>query len=201
MPAGPCIDMKLLPIMLPSVAMPLRARPAMATPQALPPQDAHREAGDESDWRNAYLRLREQDPSEPEPVLPIVPPMPRAPRDLAPEMTEVRGVAATPTTERLAAMRQLGEPRPLASPESRLWQVELPAAVGPAWQLHVEQAQPLAPLNLELRVPQVAQSQARQQLGELDKRLRDAGHDVLRSRLRDGARTDKRRRPVDEVEP
>jgi len=187
--------------MLPSVAMPLRARPAMATPQALPPQDAHRETGDESDWRNAYLRLREQDPCETEPVLPVLPVMVRATRDPASETTEVRSVSATPTMERLAAMRQLGEPRPLANPEARIWQVELPAAAGPAWQLHVEQAQPLAPLNLELRVPQVAQSQARQQLGELDKRLRDAGHDVLRSRLRDGARTDKRRRPVDEVEP
>lgn len=193
--------MKLLPILLPLVAMPLRARSAMATPEALPPQDSHRDAGDEPDWRNAYLRLREQDPSEPEPVLPIAPAMARTPRDQAPEMTEVRSVSATPTTERLEAMRQLGEAAPSANPQARAWQVELPAVAGPAWQLRVEQAQPLAPLNLELRVPQVAQAQARQQLSDLDKRLRDAGHDVLRSRLRDGARTDKRRRPADEVEP
>jgi hypothetical protein len=58
-----------------------------------------------------------------------------------------------------------------------------------------------APLNLELRVPPVAQLQARQQLGDLDRRLREAGHDVLRTRLRDAARTDKRSRPVDEVGP
>jgi hypothetical protein len=105
-------------------------------------------------------------------------------------------VPQTPAAQRVEALRQLGEPDPLA----RVWQVELPAA-GPAWQLRVEQAQPQAPLNLELRVPPVAQLQARQQLGDLDRRLREAGHDVLRTRLRDAARTDKRSRPVDEVGP
>ena len=191
--------MKLLPFPLPLVTMPLRARPAMATSQAAPLPPSHRDTGDEPDWRSAYLRLREQAPSEPEPVLPVLPRMARAPRESGPEAMEVRGVTATPTTERLEVMRLLAEPNPSEIPAARVWQVELPAAAGPVWQLHVEQAQPLAPLNLELRVPQVAQTQARQQLSDLDKRLRDAGHDVLRLRLRDGARTDKKRRPVDEV--
>lgn len=125
---------------------------------------------------------------------PQAPPMPLPlAGDAKPEVAESRPAPpapASPTTERIEALRQLNEPAPVA----RVWQVELPGA-GPAWQLQVQQAQPQAPLNLELRVPPVAQSQARQQLGDLDKRLRDAGHDVLRSRLRDS----RRRGPVEGV--
>jgi hypothetical protein len=194
--------MKLPPIVPPLVAAPLRARPAMAASEATPRPVSPREPGDQldpSDWRDAYLRQRERDPSEREPVLPVLPTLARATHEPAPEAMAVRSVAPTPTSERLAVMRLLAEPNPSASPVARSWQVELPAA-GPGWQLHVEQAQPQAPLNLELRVPQVAQAQARQQLSDLDKRLREAGHDVLRPRVRD-ARPSKRSRPVDEVEP
>ncbi|HEY8878602.1 MAG TPA: hypothetical protein VIN03_13630 [Roseateles sp.] len=105
------------------------------------------------------------------------------PAEFPAELSEARpapSTLASPAAARIEALLQRGEPAPVA----RVWQVELPGA-GPAWQLQVQQAQPQAPLNLELRVPPVAQSQARQQLGDLDKRLRDAGHDVLRSRLRD----------------
>lgn len=158
------------------------------------------------DWRSALLRRRAQDeeapaPAEPEPVAPLVitpatPPQPREPA------APVNAVApSTPTTEKIDALRQLAEPGPDAVPVARSWQVELPAAAaGPAWQLHVQQAQPLAPLALELRVPPAAQSQARQQLAELDKRLREAGHDVLRTRVSQ-ARDGKRLPPFDEVAP
>jgi hypothetical protein len=204
--------MQLLPLpLLLSMALPLQ-RPAGPAEPLAPHLDAI-----EPDWRNAYQRWRdagtdadtgtetetetEQAPPEPLPVtepLPILQaPTPPVPRDTAPVVAEVRSaVPQTPAAERLEALRQLGEPAAAA----RVWQVELPAA-GPAWQLRVEQAQPQAPLNLELRVPPVAQTQARQQLGDLDRRLREAGHDVLRPRLRDGARADRKYRPVDEVEP
>jgi len=112
-----------------------------------------------------------------------------------PEAAPLAAVSPTATAERvIEAVRQIGEAAPAPIPAARVWQLELPA-VGQAWQLHVEQAQPQAPLNVELRVPPVAQTQARQQLADLDKRLREAGHDVLRSRLR----SDSKRGPVDGV--
>lgn len=214
--------MKLLPVPLTLAAALLpRGRGAVAL-QALaaadtPPREAAaRSDADAQDWRSACQRLRARDEDESpddqtqqQPFPPLVPFAPLAPpiaalvpRDLAPEVAEVRAVApATPTTERIAALHQLAEANPAAVPVARTWQVELPAAVGgAAWQLHVGQAQPLAPLNLELRVPPVAQLQARQQLSDLDKRLRDAGHDVLRPRVRDASRSAKRSRPVDEVD-
>lgn len=173
-----------------------------------PAADARGGAG-ELDWQSAWQRVRAQDEQEQQDESPeaqaqaTLPPMPAlVPREQPPEATPVRAVGpATPTTERLAALQPLAEAGPAAVPVARVWQVELPAAVaGPAWQLCVEQAQPLAPLSLELRVPPVAQLQARQQLGDLDKRLRDAGHDVLRPRLRDTSRSARRSRPVDEVD-
>ena len=192
--------MKLLPVLLPLLATPPRARSAaLALPELAPPPVDARDPS-EPDWRQAYLRLREQQPHEAEPALPM-PALSPAPREPAPEAAAVGPVPATPTMQRLEAARQLAEPVPTAAPLARSWQVELPAGGGTAWRLQVEQAQPLAPLNLELRVPPVAQTQARQQLGDLDKRLREAGHDVLRSRLRDATWTDRWQRPVDGVEP
>jgi hypothetical protein len=201
--------MKLLPVLLPLVAMPLRARSAMAspvaapaaTPDAAPPPASDRDRSAEPDWRSAYLRLREREPTEPAPVLPVLAVLARPSRQPAPEVAEVRSAAATPTATaaRLEAVRLLAQPGPSAPSQARVWQVELPAA-GPGWQLHLEQAQPLAPLAMELRVPKAAQSQARQQLGDLDKRLREAGHDVLRPRVRT-ARAGQRSRPVDEAQP
>ena len=158
------------------------------------------------DWRSALLRRRAQDdeataPAEPVPVASLlVTPTPPPQTPQAP--TAVSAVApSTPTTEKIDALRQLTDAHPAAAAVARSWQVELPAsAAGPAWQLHIQQAQPLAPLNLELRVPPAAQSQARQQLSDLDKRLREAGHDVLRPRVSQ-ARDSKRSAPPDEVTP
>lgn len=191
--------MKLPPLLLPLVATLPRSRWPLAAPEAAPSPVRHRDAG-EPDWRSAYQRLREQDPTEPEipSPMPLVPTAPRP--DPAPDTTPAVGILPTPTAARVEAARRLAEPQAEVVAATRTWQVELGATAGTAWQLRVEQAQPLAPLQLELRVPPVAQSQARQQLGDLDKRLREAGHEVLRSRLRDATRTDKRSLPVDEVQ-
>lgn len=194
---------KLPPPLLPLPAMLLRTRAAAAQGESAPPPVAARDTG-EPDWRSAYQRLREQASTEPAPPLPPPPlwALPaRAPGEPAPEVAAVRAAPASPTVDRLEAVRQLDPALPSATPLARAWQVELPAAGGTAWRLQVEQAQPLAPLHLELRVPPLAQTQARQQLGELDKRLREAGHDVLRSRLGEAARPGRRQRPVEGVEP
>ncbi|RZL98173.1 MAG: hypothetical protein EOP73_23315 [Variovorax sp.] len=220
--------MKLLPVpLLLATALAPRER-GMTTLQAQVSADAQPvepDAGADAgalDWQSAWQRVRAQDeeaqqeqqdheppgdqPQVAAPLGPLVPFVPPAPARLPPEPpaegAPVRALApATPTTERMAALQQLAETHPATGPLARVWQVELPAAVaGPAWQLRVEQAQPLAPLGLELRVPSVAQLQARQQLSDLDKRLRDAGHDVLRPRLRDTSRSARRSRPVDEVD-
>lgn len=204
---------------LPPLPLPLStASPLQRLAQPGQPAPPHADAV-EPDWRHAYQRSRDagtptqaeaqtQTGSEteseteraPEPLpepLPLLQALtPPPPREAVPVVAEVRSaVPQTPAAQRVEALRQLGEPGALA----RVWQVELPAA-GPAWQLRVEQAQPQAPLSLELRVPPVAQLQARQQLGDLDKRLRDAGHDVLHPRLRDTSRGARRSRPVDEVD-
>ncbi|KQW49646.1 MULTISPECIES: hypothetical protein [unclassified Roseateles] len=202
--------MKLLPIHPALAALLPRLQHGLASPDSLPPQalpvPAH---AAEPDWRNALLRLRARDeettpPAEPEPegqplaTLPVT----RTPPQPAPDVPVLVGAVApsTPTTEKVVALQQLAEANTAAVPVARTWQVDLPAtAAGQTWQLHVEQAQPLAPLNLELRVPPVAQSQARQQLSDLDKRLREVGHDVLRPRLTD-VRSGKRFPPLDEVE-
>lgn len=184
---------------LPTSPPPLRTRASTALSETAPlPVDARDSA--EPDWRQAYQRLREQQPAEPEPPLPLLA-LVAAPREPMPETTAVGGVPETPTVQRLQTVRRLAEPGMPAAPFAQAWQVELPAAGGAAWRLQVEQAQPLAPLHLELRVSPAAQAQARQQLGDLDKRLRDAGHEVLRSRLRDATRASRQQRPVDGVEP
>jgi len=165
----------------------------------------------EPDWRSAYQRRRAQD-DEPNPAPTpdasnAVPPLtPWAAREVAPDVPIVGATApttaTTATTERVDALRRLAEPNAATQPTARVWEVELPVAggvAGPAWQLHVEQAQPQAPLTLELRVPPAAQTQARQQLSDLDRRLRETGHDVLRPRVRD-AQASRRSRPVDEVD-
>lgn len=119
--------------------------------------------------------------------------------DAPPSPPAARIEPASPTVARMAeAARRIAEPVPTAGATLRIWQVELPGAA-PGWQLHIEQQQPQAPLALELRVPPVVAAHAQQQLADLDRRLRDAGHELLRSRLRQGGRAE-RRRPVDEVD-
>ncbi len=201
MPTVPCTEtaVKLLPLLLPLIATLPRGRsPLAASGEDTPVPTAHRDAG-EPDWRSAYRRLRDQESPEAD-VLPGAPaPLTAAKRAPAEEVMQVRSVS--PTVERLEAAQRLADPQPAAPAAARVWQVELPGQAGPAGRRGVAQARPLAPLHLELRVPPVAQAQARQQLGDLDKRLRDAGHEVLRSRLRETARADKRSLPVDEVQP
>ncbi|MDR7333394.1 hypothetical protein [Roseateles asaccharophilus] len=127
-----------------------------------------------------------QSPAVPQPsLLPRVPQLPPEP-SLAPTPQ-----GPTVTVQRIEALLSQ---QPL--PPSRVWQVELSAAQ-PGWQLRVEQLQPQAPLRLDLSVPAALQPQARRQLAELDKRLREAGHDVLGVRLHDSPRV--RRQRVDEV--
>lgn len=202
--------MKLLPIPPSLAALLVRGRAAalMASAEAaLPTTPAPLPTHAAPDWQSALLRRRAQDDdfdeadglAEPTPLAPpLAALLPAAPPD-AP--VPVGGLApTTPTTEKIDALRQLADAAPAAVPVARAWQVELPAAAaGAAWQLHIEQLQPAAPLNLELRVPPAAQSQARQQLADLDKRLRDAGHDVLRPRLGD-SRQRRRHTPQDEVD-
>lgn len=196
----PAVNLPSIPLLLTTPFQRARLGASTQSPEAeLPP--ALRREDSEPDWRNAYQRLREEDPAQPEEPLPVLPALAPAPRETAPEMPVTSAATATPTIERIEAIRQIAEANPTAPPVAQSWQVELPAAAaGPAWKLHVEQAQPQAPLSLKLRVPPVAQSQARQQLSDLDKRLRDAGHDVLRARVRE-AGNGQRFRPVDEVEP
>lgn len=141
-------------------------------------------------WLNAYQqRLLQQDPAPAEP-LPVLGLKPHTPE---PELPRVAALAPTETVQRVEALLVQA---PVAPP--RVWQVELPAA-GPGWQLRVEQAQPQAPLLLDLRVPAVLQTQARRALADLDKRLRDTGHDVLSSRLQGQPLVRPYR--VDEVQP
>lgn len=186
----PPVDEQAMP--LPTLTVPRRWTEPEPEAAEARPSAAPRGLG-ESPRRAAALAPRADDSPLPQAALAPLP----LPADAKPELSEARpapSTLASPAAARIEALLQRGEPAPVA----RVWQVELPGAAGPAWQLQVQQAQPQAPLNLELRVPPVAQSQARQQLGDLDKRLRDAGHDVLRSRLR-GARAPSRRWPVDEV--
>lgn len=171
---------------------PRRPEPAVSMPVWQPPPTPPRDLG-ESPRRAAAQGQRAEDSPLPQ-ASPGPLPLPADVQPETPPASPGLSTSANLALARIEALRQLDEPAPVA----RVWQVELPGAAGPAWQLQVQQAQPQAPLNLELRVPPVAQSQARQQLGDLDKRLRDAGHDVLRSRLR-GARAPSRRWPVDEV--
>ena len=123
-------------------------------------------------------------------------PEPSAPREPVGQVAP-----ASATAVRMAeAARQVAAPASTAADGARLWQIDLPGAA-PGWQLQITQAQPQAPLALELRVPAVMALTAQQQLADLDRRLRDGGHELLRSRLRAGARPTDRHRPVDEVGP
>lgn len=182
-------------------------------------QRAHRTAGPaaaglaDPGWQQAYRRAsaRVEDetpehatdeltaPPDPMPAWPLPArplPTPEAPARLEPAG---RVEPASATAVRMAeAVRQVAAP-PLAVTEARLWQIELPGAA-PGWQLQITQTQPLAPLALELRVPTVMAPQAQQQLADLDRRLRDNGHELLRSRLRPGTRPADRRRRGDEVD-
>lgn len=164
-------------------------RPAAAEPASDWPPAQSTSAAPRIDARPAGERRREETAVD----APAQPPLPPAPWRSPPEIEVTRPAQpalASPTAQRVEALRRLGDPGPL----TRVWELELPSA-GPTWQLRVEQVQPLAPLNVELRVPATAQTQARQQLGELDRRLREAGHDLLRPRLRTG----RSRGPVDGV--
>lgn len=207
--------MKLLPplLLLPALA------PAVSTRRHPPAGEPAPTA--EPDWRDALGRARAhtQDDDTPEPLpdgkAPVADaapafmpgPLPSPTPSEAPvapggeARSPVGAEPASPTVARMAAgLRQLAEPAPLAPSLARTWQVELPATA-PGWQLQIAQAHPQAPLALELRVPPALALQAQQQLGDLDRRLRDAGHELVRSRLRAGSRPGDRRRPVDEVGP
>lgn len=149
----------------------------------------------EHDWRGAYQRVQAQEPLPSEAPLPLLPVGPRAdaPPPPTPDAPPAAALPPTPTVQRVEALLAQAPMAP-----QRVWQVELPAA-GAGWQLRVEQAQPQAPLLLDLRVPAVLQTQARRQLADLDRRLRDTGHDVLSSRLQPAVTG--RLRRVDEVQP
>lgn len=135
--------------------------------------------------RESQEPLSPAQPQQSPPPLAVKPLGDTAPASMAP-------LTPTVTAQRMDALLTQAPVTP-----SRVWQVELPAAQ-PGWQLRVEQLQPQAPLRLDLSVPLALQPQARRQLAELDKRLREAGHEVQGTRLSDSPR----RRPqrVDEVQ-
>jgi hypothetical protein len=184
------------------------------TPHAHPTSPAPA-APTEPGWQQAYRRVsarQDDSPREGEPdatapavdtVPTFVPLTPGQPMAEAPAPREPVGqvAPASATALRMAeAARQVAAPAPAAVDGARIWQIELPGTA-PGWQLQITQAQPQAPLALELRVPAVMALPAQQQLADLDRRLRDGGHELLRSRLRAGARPNDRHRPVDEVGP
>lgn len=171
-----------------------QARPGALSDDA--PFDAVAAGAAEQDWRGAYQRLQTQapEPKAPDAPLPLQPVAARSEAPApAPDLPPAAALPPTPTVQRVEALLAQAPMAP-----QRVWQVELPSA-GAGWQLRVEQAQPQAPLLLELRVPAVLQPQARRQLADLDKRLRDTGHDVLSSRLQPAVAG--RLRRVDEVQP
>ena len=167
------------------------------------------------DARIPAARKLRPDEAPREPLNPdTLPPLPPSPwptprdglpaADTAPTMRPAAGAApVSETHSRIAeAARQVAEPAACAPDTARLWQVALPgAAPGLAgWQLQITQPHPQAPLMLDLRVPPAQGLQARQQLADLDRRLRESGHDLLRTRLRraDGSQDGPPR--VDEAE-
>lgn len=212
------MTMHLPPLSLASTRVPAAPEPAGQPPEPMQRPPASRERDDARQWHSAYERLLAEDAPEgrpaadfldaPEaPALPLLPPPPVLPvrPEMAPPAPPSGLAPASATAQRLAA--QAAAPLAGASLPSgggdvlRVWQVELPAVgPGPGWQLHVEQARPLAPLVLDLRVPAAAQLPARHQLAELDRRLREAGHDTLAARCSDRAGPGARR-PVDKVRP
>lgn len=185
-------------------------------PQARAPRAApHPEA--EPGWQQAYRQAREpaacgddeqrsvpdRDTPAPEPLPtwlmpPLTPPALPVP---TPVLAAGRVEPASATATRMAeAARQVAAP-PMPTPAlAQLWQVQLPGSAA-GWQLQIVQAQPQAPLALELRVPPAQALQAQHQLADLDRRLRDGGHELLRSRIRPGTRRSDRQRPDDEGSP
>lgn len=177
------------------------------------------------DWLDAYQRLHAEELSEaqaldtaateppPLPALPVQPahwqpllhaPVPMPGNPSTTEATPLRGVEAPSVTAArlVVAAHQIAEPALPSTPPPRVWQVELPST-GTTWHLRIEQPQAQAPLALDLLVPRVMQTQAQQRLFDLDRRLRETGHDVAKSRARadgrSGLRPDKALWPLDEV--
>jgi hypothetical protein len=173
-------------------------------PQPLPPLDAPRSPARAAQAVEVLMprgpqpaassRVGTPDPATP---LPAEPQQARPPLLTLPAQ-EAPPPAAVPSAPSVTAQRVAAQLAQVPVPPSRVWQVELPAAQ-PGWQLRVEQLQPQAPLRLDLSVPLALQPHARRQLAELDKRLREAGHDVLGARLGDAPRM--RQQRVDEVQP
>lgn len=175
----------------------------------------HAEA--EPGWQLAYRQARQpassadderrpapEDDAQPHEPLPtwlmptLTPPASPAP---PPAQAPGRIETASPTAARMAeAAREVATPPVPTSALTQHWQVELPGSAA-GWQLQIVQAQPQAPLALELRVPPAQALQAQHQLADLDRRLRDGGHELLRSRIRPGARRSDRRRADDEGTP
>jgi hypothetical protein len=183
----------LLPPLSFTASAPPEAEPAPAACEGL------------EDWQQAWRRLHElPEPAEPAEPLSLATPLPPLRPDVPLPPPSVVGavgaVEATATVSRLQAAAPLAEAAAARPADGQVWQVELPGAVGPAWQLRIEQARPQAALQLELRVPLPLQLQARQQLGELDRRLREAGHDTLRARLSDRPGAPRRTGPLDETQ-
>jgi hypothetical protein len=193
----------------------VRARPANPPESPSPSRDTRLNAA-RPDTRGARENSREdasQDDADTDDTAPpaaletLAAPLPTpAPWALlrqhgAPPAGAVRGAEPpSATAARLAeAAQQIGTPPAAAAGLPQTWQVELPACA-PGWQLHIEQARPQAPLALELRVPPLLAAAAQQQLADLDRRLRDAGHELLRSRLRHAGREGARRRPLDRAD-
>lgn len=191
----------LTPLMPPGLTLP-------STPQARP-TSAAAAATTEPNWQQAYRRVsarQEDSPREGEhdAAAPAGAPLASGwpmPDAGAPREPVGQVAPASATAMRMAeAARQVAAPAPAATDGGRLWQIDLPGSA-PGWRLEITQAQPQAPLALELRVPAVMALTAQQQLADLDRRLRDGGHELLRSRLRPGARPTDRHRPVNEVGP
>lgn len=183
----------------------LRARQPQAAPHSTT----------EPSWQQAYRRVSarpdealarpETDAPAPPPELlnTVLPPRPLQPAIEAPAPREATGrvePGSATAVRMVEAARAVATPPATSALAPRLWQIELPGSAA-GWQLQIHQAQPQAPLALALQVPPVMALQAQQQLADLDRRLREGGHELLRSRLRTAARPGDRRRPVDEVGP
>lgn len=164
----------------------------------------------EPDWVLAYQARQQaapfdtpfETPFERPPGTPFAAPLPaplplpvptlvHAPSPEPPPAAGLVPAAASPTLQRLQGQHRAQAPCAVAEPRAnpaapvRHWTVSLPGA-GEAWALHVQQAQPGAPLGLALQVPGAVPAPSRAQLDALERRLRAAGHAVLGTRLRQG---------------
>lgn len=148
----------------------------------------------EPTWQRSYQRWQSEAPV---PGMPALAPLMPA---VTPEPAEAPAQPPSLTAQRVMAMHQSAEAADVAIPAPRSWHLDLPGA-GPAWQLRVEQALPGAPLNLQLHVPPIAHGPARQQLHQLDKRLREAGYAVQGLRCDTRTRADRHvpPQPLDEM--